>query len=91
MRRRRSRCGAYHDPRDFREVVINAGRELSCEEFKAGAEIRMARCDALPRPYATLCNELNLHAGDVAALAQHGMSVEEVRRKAEQKMMGNRQ
>lgn len=84
--RRRSRCGAYVDLRDFREVVIIAGREISCEDFKAGAEIRMARVDALPRPYAQLCNELNLHAGDVGILANRGLSVEDVRAKAEQKM-----
>jgi hypothetical protein len=86
MNRRRRRL-ELDRPKDLRELVIIAGKVLTCEQFKAGAEIRMARCDALPSAdYRALCNEFNLHAGDVADLAAQGKTPDEVRAKAERKL-----
>jgi hypothetical protein len=66
-------------PRDTREIVIIGGREVTCDEFKATAEIRMARCDALPPEYRALCNDFNLHAGDVAALMKKRRTPRQIR------------
>ena len=63
------------------------GKVLTCEEFKLGAMRRMARCDALPSPeYRALCNEFNLHAGDVGTLAERGTPPERIREMAERKL-----
>lgn len=71
---------------DHREIVIINGRVMSCDEFSAGAQVRMARFDALERPFRELCNDMNLHAGDVATLATRGESAEAIRAKAERKI-----
>jgi hypothetical protein len=87
MTPRRRRRLAVSRPKDDREIVIVNGREMSCAAFKELAEIRMRRHDALPSVgYRNLCNEFNLHAGDVATLARRGASPEEVRQKALRKL-----
>lgn len=84
--RRRKRRGSNR-PKDTREIVVVQGSVLTCDEFKAGAMVRMARHDALPDAgFRALCNEFNLHAGDVAQLAQQGASANDIRRRAERKL-----
>jgi hypothetical protein len=73
-------------PRDRRELVIVNGKVMTCDQFKVGAEIRMARCDALPAELRALCDEFNLHAGDVADLAAQGKSAADIRKMAERKI-----
>lgn len=76
----------YHPPKDTREIVIVGNTVLTCDEFKAGAEIRMDRVDVLPPPYRAVCNDFNLHAGDVAALMKKGRSARQIRAMAEAKL-----
>lgn len=84
---RRHRRLRASEPKDTREIVVVQGKVLTCDEFKAGAEIRMMRHDALPGPgFRALCNEFNLHAGDVADLARQGASADDVRRRVERKL-----
>ena len=57
---RRRRWLELSRPKDTRELVVVQGKVLSCDEFKAGAEVRMARHDALPdAAFRALCNEMN--------------------------------
>lgn len=84
---RRRRWLELSRPKDTRELVVVQGKVLSCDEFKAGAEVRMARHDALPdAAFRALCNEMNLHAGDVADLARRGSTADDIRRRAEAKL-----
>ncbi len=72
-------------PRDTREIVIVGNTVWSCDEFKTGAEVRMARVDALPADYRAICNDFNLHAGDVAKLMKKGAMPHQIRALAQAK------
>lgn len=86
MLSRRRRRRLPDPPRDDREIVIVGDQAFTCDQFKLGAEVRMARCDELPAAYRALCNDFNLHAGDVAALMKKRKTPDDIRRMVEAKL-----
>lgn len=71
---------------DLREIVVVNNKVMSCDEFKALAEIRMAPLDALPAAYRAVVNDFNLHVGDVITLMRKGKSPDKIRAMAEAKV-----